>query len=328
MVSARARSIKQFVDKTNLQNLQNLSPQEDLMEIGSLKGDPVKLFWKEASCWRKLSLLRVLNALKTDLASRYLREIMQLQNEDGGFCKSEGEGSYVSVTAEAIIYLIGSGEESCSPIIQQAVDFLWGIQKENGSWHENPKLPKDKIPFWSSSEKGVPILTADSIEALVEAGFKDDDRTLRAVNWLLSMQSPSGLWLSIEGADPKDTEPDSTQRAISALLKFGMQVNSPVIRRACSALEDFIMTEAEEWAKVYPPVWPWVAALDGLVASGYGLENEAVQVALNKILEHQQDDGSWPNRYELRVVPILVALELIPKERIWKSIEISNEGEL
>jgi len=81
-------------------------------------------------------------------------------------------------------------------------------------------LPKEKIPFWSSSEKGVPILTADSVEALMESGYKRDLRVLNAIKWLLAMQSPSGMWLSIEGADPNDAEPDSTQRAISALIKF------------------------------------------------------------------------------------------------------------
>ncbi len=297
------------------------------MEPRRLKKNSIKLFWTEASCWRKLALLRLLGVLKEDLAEKYLSKVLSLQNRDGGFARIEGEASSVKNTAEAIIYLIRSGKIPSLSIIQRAIDSLWNLQKNNGGWHENPKLSKEKIPFWSSSEKGVPILTADSIEALVEAGYREDDRVLRAIDWLLSMQSPTGMWLSIEGADPSDTEPDSTQRAMSALINFGIPVSSQVIKKACAALEDFVMMEAEEWAKNYPPVWPWIAALDGLIAAGYTLENQVVQYSLNKILELQGEDGGWPNRYELRVIPTLVALNFIPKEKAWKYIKmIEKDG--
>ncbi len=291
------------------------------MKARKLKGDPVRLFWDEASCWRKLTLLRLLGVLEEELSQKYLKEILQLQNLDGGFSRNKGETSSVIATAEAVINLITSGKESSSPTIRRAIGFLWNLQKENGGWHENPELSKDKTPFWSSSEKGVPILTSDSIEALVEAGYRRDFRVQKAVEWLLSMQSSSGMWLSIEGADPTDIESDSTQRAISAMIKFGMQVDSPTIKKACLALEDFVVTEVEEWAKIYPPVWPWVAALDGLIAAGYTLENEIVQLSLSKILEKQKEDSGWPNKYELRVVPTLVALEFITKEEVLRFIE-------
>jgi len=159
----------------------------------------------------------------------------------------------------------------------------------------------------------------------VEAGYKRDLRVLNAIKWLLGMQSPSGMWLSIEGADLNDAEPDSTQRAISALIKFGMKASSPAIKKACMALENFIMTEAKEWVKIYPPVWPWVAALDGLIAAGYTLENRAARLSLKKILEQQEESGGWPNKYELRVVPTLVAMKLIPKEEVWESIKMAEE---
>lgn len=59
----------------------------------------------------------------------------------------------------------------------------------------------------------------------------------------------------------------------------------------------------------------WIASLDGLVAAGYTTDNKAVQLALENILKLQQEDGSWPNRYELRVVPTLISLGLIaPKQ--------------
>ena len=294
------------------------------MEASELKGKPIKLFWDHASCWRKLALLRLLDALKEDLAQKYLKEMARLQNRDGGFPRKKGEASRVTETAEAIINLVKSGGEPSSQRIQRAIDFLWSLQKENGSWRENPELPKEKVPFWSSREKGVPILTADSVEALVEAGYKRDLRVLNAIKWLLGMQSPSGMWLSIEGADPKDVEPDSTQRAISALMKFGMQASSPEIRKACAALENFIRREAEEWARIYPPVWPWVAALDGLIAAGYTLEKEVVRLALKKILEQQEESGGWLNKYELRVVPTLVAMKFIPKGKAWECIKMAE----
>jgi hypothetical protein len=119
--------------------------------------------------------------------------------------------------------LVCTNIDSNSPYVQRPLRFLSTLQKENGSWRENPKLSKEKLPFWSSSEKRVPILTADCIEAFIEAGYRNDTRVIRAVEWLKQMQSPTGMWLSLEDTDPNDTEPDSTQRAISALIRFGLQ---------------------------------------------------------------------------------------------------------
>jgi hypothetical protein len=247
-----------------------------------IKGEPVSLFWRKASYWRKLRLLRQFNAMKTSVARKYLDEMKKLQRGDCGFSRNSNEQSSVTVTAEAVMNLIRSGISPNSPSIQRPLNFLSNLQKENGSWRENPKLSKDKIPFWSSSEKGVPILTADCIEAFVEAGRRNDKRIIKAVEWLKQMQSPTGMWLSLEDTDPNDTEPDSTQRAISALMKFGLPKNSPIIKKACVALENFILREAEEWAKTHPPVWPWIASLDGLVAADYTLESRAVYFTFKK----------------------------------------------
>ncbi|MCS7374389.1 MAG: hypothetical protein NDF56_05375 [archaeon GB-1845-036] len=82
------------------------------------------------------------------------------------------------------------------------------------------------------------------------------------------MQSQTGMWITLEDADPRDVESDSTQRAISALIKFDLPADASPIIRACGALEKFILTEAEKWAKAFNPVWPWISSLDGLVAAG------------------------------------------------------------
>lgn len=251
--------------------------------------------------------------------------MIHLRRNNSGFSRNPDEASSVTVTAEAIINLIKVGKELNSTIVRQAVNFLWNLQKENGSWRENPQLPKDKIPFWSSSERGVPILTADCIEALIDAGYRDHNRVKKAVNWLKQMQAPTGMWITLEDADPNDAEPDSTQRAISALIKFGIPANSQPIKKACEALENFVLKEAQEWAKTYP-VWPWIASLDGLVAAGYTVENKAVQYALKNILGQQLDDGSWPNGYEIRVVPPLISLGIIPKKQALEIVSGSEKS--
>jgi len=118
--------------------------------------------------------------------------------KDGGFSRTSNEASSVTPTTEGIINLTQLSKKPLSSIIREAVNFLWKLQKENGGWHENPELPKDKIPFWSSTEKGVPILTADCIEAFVEASYRNDKRIIKAVKWLKQMQSPTGMWLSLK----------------------------------------------------------------------------------------------------------------------------------
>ena len=290
-----------------------------------LKGNPIESFWKNANCWRKLSLLRLLGKIRTNVAQKYLEEIRLLQNEDGGFAREKGEASSVSETAEAIMNLIESGDKPNSSIMKKAVTFLWSLQKGNGSWRENPNLAKNKVPFWSSTEKGVPILTADGILALIEAGYKDNKNLLRAVDWLKCMQSEDGMWIYLEGAGPSDVDPDSTYKAIEALKKVDEASNSSYIMRGCKALEKFVLTEAAEWMKKWP-VWSWIAPLDGLVAGGYDVSNEVVRYALNKILELQQEGGGWLDRYEIRVVPTLITLELISKKEAWQEIREVEEG--
>jgi squalene cyclase len=280
--------------------------------------DTVAVFWEHAPVWRKLRLLRIVGTLESPIGGKYVSEMQSLLQKDGGFSRIHGEESSVSVTGEAIINLAKLDEKS--PIIVGAINFLWKLQNQDGGWHENPTIPKEAVPFWSSTEKGVPILTADCIEAAVEAGYTRDPHTINGAEWLKKMQSSSGMWLSLEGADPSDTEPDSTQKAISALIKYGIPRSSNIIKKACSALERFILDEAEEWAKTHPPVWPWIAALEGLLAAGYDSSHKAIQYALKNISDLQQDDGGWPNRYEIRVVPALVALNLISSNSVLATI--------
>jgi squalene cyclase len=282
--------------------------------IMKLRADPVPVFWAHASVWRKLRLLRTVSTFEDSITEKYLDEMQSLLQRGGGFSRVHGEPSSVSVTAEAIINLVRMNRKS--PVIAEEMNFLWKLQNQNGGWHENPNIPKDKVPFWSSTEKGVPILTGDCIEAAVEGGYKSDPHTTKGIEWLKQMQSPSGMWLSLEGTDPSDTEPDSTQRAISALIRYGIPRGSDIIKKACNSLERFILEEAVEWAKTHPPVWPWMAPLEGLIAAGYDSSQKAVQFAMKNILNLQQEDGGWPNQYELRAVPALIALNLISSKHI------------
>jgi squalene cyclase len=284
-----------------------------------VKRNPMPPFWEKANCWRKLKLLRSLGSIKTSIAIKYVDEMKQLRKDDGGFSKVLDEASSITPTSEAIINLTKLNQDL--DLVQNAINFLWKMQKENGSWHENPSLAKDKVPFWSSTEKGVPILTADCIEAFVEVGYQNNRRVVKAVDWLKRMQSQTGMWLSLEATDPNDVEPDSTQRAISALLRFGLQKDSPIVRNACDALENFILKDATAWAKTHPPIWPWAAPLEGLAAAGYTIENKAVRYALENILDQQEEDGSWPNSYEIRVVPALISLGIISSREVLGEIQ-------
>jgi hypothetical protein len=286
--------------------------------IMKLTVDPIPVFWEHASVWRKLRLLRTLGTLEDQITEKYLNEMRSLVQKDGGFSRAHGEPSSISVTGEAIINLAKLDRKSS--VIVGAMNFLWKLQNQNGGWHENPNIPKDRVPFWSSTEKGVPILTGDCVEASVEAGYKNDPHTTKGVEWLKQMQSSSGMWLSLEGTDPSDTEPDSTQRAISALIKYGIPTSSNIVKKACDALEKFILEEAVEWAKTHPPVWPWMAPLEGLLAAGYDPSQRAVQFALKNIVNLQQEDGSWPNQYETRAVPALITLHLISSEHVLETI--------
>jgi hypothetical protein len=63
-----------------------------------------------------------------------------------------------------------------------------------------------------------------------------------------------------------------------------------------------------------------MAPLEGLVAAGYDSSQKPVQFALKNILNLQQQDGGWPNQYELRAVPVLVALNVISSKHVLETI--------
>jgi len=69
-------------------------------------------------------------------------------------------------------------------MVKRAVDFILGLQKEDGGWADDN------------------LVTRLSIGALVAAGLKiEDEAVKRGILWLVDHQNPEGSW----GSDAWDT---------------------------------------------------------------------------------------------------------------------------
>jgi hypothetical protein len=164
---------------------------------------------------------------------------------------------------------------------------------------------------------------------LIEAGYADDPRIDRALDWLLAMRQDDGGWsiplithrfdratqyhLTTERVDP--VEPDRTRpfshnwtgMALRAFAAHPRERASQAAADAARLLKGrFFQPDcftsyqaAGYWLRFEYPFW-WnnlVAALDSLSLIGLTREDPDVGRALAWLVDHQQEDGLWRLNY-------------------------------
>jgi squalene/oxidosqualene cyclase-like protein len=84
------------------------------------------------------------------------------------------------------------GMEENNEVIQKACDYLWSKQRADGGWGEahETALAREYI----QAEKSIVDHTAWSILALLNGGYADDRRLIKAINWLIDQQQENGDW--------------------------------------------------------------------------------------------------------------------------------------
>jgi len=139
-----------------------------------------------------------------------------LQNRDGGFptfCRGWGtlpfDRSSPDISAHCLRAL--ARVESGSPAIVRGLRFLEGVQRPNGSW----------VPLWFGNEDGHndenPVYgTSRVLMAFRDLDLLDNPAAQRALDWLASVQHPSGGWGGDAGIAPSVEE---TALAAEVLLE-------------------------------------------------------------------------------------------------------------
>jgi hypothetical protein len=201
------------------------------------------------------------------------------------------------------------------PAVERAAAYIFSCQTEEGDIRGI--LGTQYMPYYHA------ILT----ELLIRAGYADDGRIERGLEWLLSVQQDDGGWLIPMQAVPARektremwrADPVPPDRSLPhAHLATGMVLRAfavhPRYRRreevrvAGEVLKSrFFQPDKYNdrkapgyWTKFQYPFW-WnnlLTALDSLSLIGFPADDEDVQRGLAWFVDRQEEDGLWRTGYE------------------------------
>jgi hypothetical protein len=200
------------------------------------------------------------------------------------------------------------------PAIQIAVEYIFGCQTKEGDIRGI--LGNQYMPYYHGA----------ILELLIKAGFEDDSRVLKGLDWLLSMRQNDGGWLvpaQLVPAEKKTGEfwlgdplpPDQTKphahiatgMAIRAFAAHPDYQKRPEIITASERLKNrFFQPDkyndrkaSSYWLKFQFPFW-WgnlLTALDSLAKMGFKKEDEEIAKGLAWFIVNQEKDGLWSTGY-------------------------------
>jgi len=198
--------------------------------------------------------------------------------------------------------------------IQRAAEYIFSCQTEEGD--TRGILSNQYMPYYN----GV------ILELLIQAGYQQDERVLRALDWLLGMRQHDGGWIIPMNMFPLSQyyrlaagEPLPPDRALpSSHMATGMVLRAfcrhPLynkrmeVLRAADLLASRLFLKdtftsrqaAAYWFKLQYPFW-WttlLSALDTLARFGFDHNDERIEKGLEWFIENQNRDGTWHASYD------------------------------
>jgi len=139
----------------------------------------------------KLSRPHLFTSEMESAMERAVRYLLKSQYEDGswealwGLCFTYG-------TCFVLEGLSMYGMNKDHEAIQRGCTYLWSKQKDDGGWGEAQEsaLAREYI----QADNSVVDQTAWSIIALLNGGYAEDPRLIKAINWLIDQQLEDGDW--------------------------------------------------------------------------------------------------------------------------------------
>ena len=200
--------------------------------------------------------------------------------------------------------------------IQRAVEYVFSCQTSEGDIRGI--LSNQYMPYYMGA----------MLELIIKAGYDKDERTIKGLDWLLSMRQNDGAWfiplqsykitylyqVAKDAPIPPDrTKPFShlatgmTLRAFAAHPEYRYL---PEIKNAGDLLKSrFFKPDAyndhkdiKYWTKFQFPFW-WtdlLSALDTLGRLGCKSVDAQIGMGLDWFINNQGDDGLWKAYYEKR----------------------------
>jgi hypothetical protein len=204
-----------------------------------------------------------------------------------------------------------AGFNRTHPAIEGAAAYLYSCQTEEGDIRGI--LGTQTMPYYHGA----------ILELLIKAGYQDDPRTVKGLNWLLAVRQEDGGWVvpaqTVPAKEKTEAlwtgEPVPLDRSRpSSHLATGMALRAfaahPTYRESEEAHEAADLLKSrffqadkyndrrgpEYWLKFQYPFW-WsnlLTALDSLSRMGYSPEDADIQEGVAWFRRNQEADGLWP----------------------------------
>jgi hypothetical protein len=250
----------------------------------NLKYDPVPFVLRSGKHYHKVQILHALRETQTPTYREALTAVKAQQNPDGGWSwgYKENQPSAVAVSARTLHIILETGVYT-SDLIERGVQFLLGMQRQDGGWSENPALAPqmEEHWLWFSAVHSVTWITGNVITTLVKAGCKNEEDIEAGIHFLERMQNEEGGWPSHTGSSP-DTKMWNMEEVVSAFVATGRK-DTPVVERAIEAISAY----RDRWPE------PVESPLKMFLGLGYSVDHADVKECIGYFIENQHSDGGW-----------------------------------
>ena len=254
--------------------------------------------------------------------SKPVQKILRKQLPNGGWQfkgnrpgDEFGENYELVETWKMLRLLVGKyAFERRHPALQMAAEFIFSCQNEEGDIRG------------ILSNQYAPYYTGALLELLIRAGYEEDNRVLRGLDWLLSMQQDDGGWIiplnmfkqsyyyeAVKKAPilPRKELPSShmtTGMVLRAFAAHPVYKKKKEILKAGELLAErlfkkdaFTFRQAESyWLKLQYPFW-WtnlLSAMHTLAALDFNVSDPRIRKGLTWFRENQNAGGTWTSSYD------------------------------
>jgi hypothetical protein len=219
------------------------------------------------------------------------------------------------------------GFNRAHPSLQSAAEYVYSCQTDEGDIRGI--LSNQYMPYYMGA----------ILELLIKAGYGQDERTIRGLDWLLSMRQKDGAWIiplqlykitylnqvaKDDPIPPDRAKPFShlaTGMILRAFAAHPVYKQLPEIKEAGFLLKSrFLKPDAyndhkdiKYWTKFQFPFW-WtdlLSSLDTLGKLGFDREDSDITKGLEWFIQNQEVEGLWKACYEKR-----------PEMDLWVSLAV------
>jgi hypothetical protein len=259
--------------------------------------------------WKSLEAVKILRRQREDGSWKYPGKLKDIYRDQKGYDQLE--------TFRQIGFLIEKyGFNRKHPSIQRAAEYLFSFQTNSGDFRG--------IYGTQYATTYSPMIS----ELLIKAGYENDVRVIRSLDWLLKMRQNDGGWAiplrtvnakffdvvhNKEVIEPDRTKPFShlitgcVLRALSAHPKYQKMPETSLAGRLL--MSRFFKRDKYPdrntvgfWTGFSYPYWftDLLTSLNSLSKIGFTRDEPQIETALSWFKTHQSSDGTWAKLKLLR----------------------------